>query len=238
MNLVIFPRIGLKQRFTVAGYAGRATGGHVMRAIRQKEEFTEGASGSAGPDKTGDRREGQRFVTVYRIARLNMDSDSGLCRIQNISDTGMMLVTGLAVELGDSVVIALSDSLTIAGEIAWARDARVGIRFIEEIDAAAVLKGLVAKPAGDQQRPFRLSTDTAAVAATPVGTKAVRVVDISQQGMKVGHDGSLVPGIQVTITLSNGLARRGIVRWANEHLAGLRLLEPIGFQDLESAGRL
>jgi hypothetical protein len=101
-----------------------------------------------------------------------------------------------------------------------------------------VLKGLAVKPTGDQQRPFRLQTDTVAVAATPVGTKAFRIVDISQQGMKVGHDGSLTPGIQVTITLASGLVRRGIVRWANANLAGLQLLEPIGFQDLESVNRL
>jgi hypothetical protein len=150
----------------------------------------------------------------------------------------MMLVTGLGLAQGDSLVVALSDSVTLAGEVAWTEGARVGIRFIEEIDAGAVLKGLAVKPVDEQQRPFRLQTDTVAVAATPVGTKAFRIFDISQQGMKVGHDGSLTPGVQVTITLASGLVRRGIVRWANANLAGLRLLEPIGFQDLESVNKL
>ena len=184
-----------------------------------------------------DQREHPRILTVYRVARLNVDSDSGLCRVQNISDTGMMLVTSLSVAQGDSVIIALSDTVVVPGEVAWISGARVGVHFLEEIDAAAVLKSLVADVPGDQ-RPFRLAVDTVAVAVTPTGTKAVRVLDISQQGMKVSHDGGFAIGTQVKIALPNGLERRGIVRWANENLAGLRLLEPIGFHELESASRI
>ena len=48
---------------------------------------------AAGRD---DRRGNYRVLTVYRVARVSGRSDSGLCRVRNVSDGGMMLVTALA----------------------------------------------------------------------------------------------------------------------------------------------
>lgn len=188
-------------------------------------------------DPLENRGESLRIIKVYRIARLSVDSDSGLSRIHDISNSGMTLVTSLDVSQGDSVVIALSDGIVLAGVVAWVLGARVGIHFIEEIDAATVLRSLAEKPS-PQERPFRLSTNTVGVAVTSGGTKAIRVFDISQQGMKISHDGSLSPGERIKVALANGLERRGIVKWANDDLAGLRLLEPIAFHELETVNRL
>ena len=190
-----------------------------------------------GPGVTEERREHMRILTVFRVARLNIDSDAGLCRVQNISNTGMMLVTGLEVAKGDTVMIGLSEKVILPGEVSWVDGARVGIHFSEEIDAASMLQSIAGAPTSEQ-RPIRLATDTVAVAHTPNGTRRVRVLDISQQGMKISHDAGFTPGIQLKIVLPNGLERRGIIRWANANLAGVQLLEPIAFQELESASRL
>ena len=208
-----------------------------MKARRKKEPIEPEAPAAQDPGAIEDRREHTRILTVYRVARLNIDSDAGLCRVQNISNTGMMLVSSLDVAKGDTVMIGLSEQVVLAGEVSWVEGARIGIEFIEPIDAPTMLQSIsTATPA--EHRPFRLPTDTVAVAVTPHGTRAVRVLDISQQGMKISHEGGFSPGTQVKVTLSNGLERRGIVRWANENLAGLQLLEPIAFQELESASKL
>ena len=208
-----------------------------MKRRRRKPELAAGMISRPEAKSGGERRGHSRILTVYRVAHLELDSDSGLCRVQNISDAGMMLVTSLEVSKNDTVMIALSDKVVLPGEVTWTDGARVGIRFLEEIDVAAVLKSLATASPGEQ-RPPRLPTDTIAVAVTSDETTAVRVLDISQQGMKLGHDNWLNEGMQVTLSLPNGLTRRCVVRWANENVAGVQLLEPIGFQELESASKL
>ena len=205
------------------------------RRRRAEAEAQPVASPQAGPAE--DRREHSRILTVYRVAQLAVDSDSGLCRVANISDTGMMLVTGLDMAVGESVMIGLAEKVALPGEVTWVDGARVGIEFLEKIDAAAVLQSIAsASPA--EQRPFRLQTNTVGVAMTPHGARAVRILDISQHGMKISHEGGFTPGTQIKVSLPTGLERRGIVRWANDDIAGVQLLEPIAFRDLESARKL
>ena len=204
---------------------------------RRKKTVVRKADPPPAPGVAEERREHMRILTVFRVARLKIDSDAGLCRVQNISDTGMMLVTGLEVAKGDAVMIGLSEKVILPGEVTWVEGARVGIHFSEVIDAASVLQSIAGAPVSEQ-RPIRISTDTVAVAHTPHGTRKIRVLDISQQGMKISHDAGFTPGIQLKIALPNGLERRGIVRWANANIAGVKLLEPIAFQELESASNL
>jgi hypothetical protein len=115
---------------------------------------------------------------------------------------------------------------------------RAGIRFETPIDCAATLEHLAEERRSGAQRPPRLPVDTLGIASSELGVRAVRIVNISQQGMKIVHDGSFSAGLAVTILLANGLQRRGIVRWSNGAVAGVRLLEPIAYQELESASRM
>src|SRR5688572_2958135 len=185
-----------------------------------------------------DRRGDYRVLTVYRIARVSGASDSGLCRVQNVSDGGMMLVTALALAEEEEVEIALSDGVVLKGRVAWVDDAKVGVRFPEPIDVVTVLRSLAVERGAGAHRSIRLPVDTLAVASTPSGTVSIAVLDISQNGMKVRHDGSLEPELGITIALAGGLRRRAIVCWVRHRLAGLKLLDPIDLQELARASRL
>lgn len=194
-----------------------------------------GAFDYSMPARQLERRTDARVLTILRVARASTQSDTGLCRIQNISDQGMMMITGLAVAEGDPISVSLSETACISGLAAWTDGARVGIQFDEAIDCAALLQRLAAERSTGDQRPTRLPTDAVGVATTETGLQAVRVIDISQMGMKIRHNGGLIVGHPVKIALENGLQRRGIVRWSTDDLAGVRLLEPIAYQQLESA---
>jgi hypothetical protein len=52
--------------------------------------------------------------------------------------------------------------------------------------------------------------------------------------MKLTHDNSLRPGSRVQVILKCGANKAGIVRWANDTLAGLLLSEPFSVDDLGS----
>lgn len=184
------------------------------------------------------RRAGDRTRTLYRLARLRTSTDSGLCRVQNVSDGGMMLFTSLEAPEGSIVMIMLSETVSLSAEVVWANAVRLGVRFLEPIDSAALLRALAAERLSGRQRSPRLPVDTVAVAATEQGTQILRVVDVSQHGMKVSHDGSFRIGQAARLQLENGIERRGVVRWSENGMAGIRLLEPIAYQQLESASSL
>ena len=93
----------------------------------------------------GDRREGGRYRTVCRIAKILRDGDAGLWRVRNISDGGMMLAADVSIAVGERLQIALSDNVVLSARVVWSDNGRCGVAFDEEVDGAAVLKQLAAE---------------------------------------------------------------------------------------------
>lgn len=185
-----------------------------------------------------DRRGDTRIRTVYRIARLQAESDVGLARVRNISDGGMRLSIGMALSPGDRVVVALSETLILEGHVVWAEDAECGIQFIEGVDSRDVLRRAAEEARLRTARPPRLSLSHPIVVVSERGMHVTHVYDVSQRGMKIGHDGHLAPDVSVKIILGPGIERRGTVRWVRDNLAGLILTEPFSVQELGSTKAL
>jgi translation initiation factor IF-1 len=175
----------------------------------------------AGPVVSADRRTSERILTVYRVARIRVEQDDGLARIQNISDDGMKLQVNLAVHPGDSVTIQMSDETILTGRVIWSAGNDCGLRFDESV---GILKELAARVR--PREAMRLPVEKAAVVTSEKGGGAVCIRDVSRPG-KVEHDGSLDGGLQVKVRLAMGLERRGMVRWSREGIAGTLLMEPV-----------
>ena len=184
------------------------------------------------------QRASSRLCTVYLIAEASTETDRGLCRIKNISDHGMMVITGLDAAVGELISITLSDAIALSAEIMWVDDGRIGIRFVDPIDSLSVLQSLADKARSAEHRPPRLPVGLLGTAATDAGIQAIRTLDISQHGMKISHGGSLRAGVRVKVTLENGLEQRGVVKWSKDRFAGLRFNEPIPHTMLDSVAHL
>lgn len=183
----------------------------------------------------GDRRAEQRLRTVFWIGKVTSDHDVGLWRIRDISDGGMMLETNVEVVPGECLTIALSDRLAVTGTVAWARDGRCGIRFDEPIACDAMFCELAAERRALKYRPPRLPVSRSAIAYCEHGLQVVRVVNISQHGIGLAHDGRLKVGTRLKLVLENGLERRGVVRWSIDGHSGLLLTDPFCATQLESS---
>lgn len=190
------------------------------------------------PAIAGERRASHRTRTVYRIARVHANDDEGLGRIRDISDEGMKVSLGIPVTLGDTVSVALSDTLTLDGRVVWTNGEECGLKFAAPIDSIDVLHRTAEAIRSGEARAPRLATGLRAVVASERGLRAARISDVSQRGMKVVHDGSFTPGLSVKVTLASGLQRRGVVRWVRDSVAGLMLTEPFSIQDLRSVSAL
>ena len=184
------------------------------------------------------QRAAARVCTVYLIAEAITGTDRGLCRVKNISDHGMMVITGLEAAVGELISITLSDAISLSAEIMWAADGRIGIRFVDPIDSLGVLQSLADKGRSSKHRPPRLTVGLLGTAATDAGIQPIRTLDISQHGMKISHGGSLCAGVRVKVTLENGLEQRGVVKWSKDRFAGVRFNDPIPHTMLDSVADL
>ncbi len=184
-----------------------------------------------------DRRGADRYRTVWRIAKVIRNGDAGLWRVRNMSDNGMMLAAEVPIAVGERLEIALSDTVTLRGEVVWSDEGRCGVAFDKEVDVADVLKQLAAEQRATGYRQPRLPVRTQAQAVTDEGTSSIELVDLSQNGAGFIHDGHLEVGKELDLILAGGVKRRAIVRWSRGGRGGLWLTQPLDRGDLESIQR-
>ncbi|WP_448140363.1 PilZ domain-containing protein [Sphingopyxis fribergensis] len=189
-----------------------------------------------GPaDGGGERRKQDRYRTVCRVARVTRAHDVGLWRVRNLSDAGAMLSADVAVRVGERVEIALSETIRVAGMIAWGKQGRYGVAFDTSIDAAAMLKRLGDEQRAEGYRALRLPFECEALVVLAEGTRPIDLVDLSQQGAGYSYAAALEPGTELELLLKGGtLQRRAIVRWSRGARGGLWFTIPLDRADLES----
>ena len=186
------------------------------------------------PERRGDRR----IHTVMRVAKVTRDTDVGLWRVRNISDSGMMLATRVPVVPGERLAVALSEQIVLEARALWWDGAFCGLVFDRPIDCAAVLHELVAEQRAPRYRPPRLPVSARAVVYCEKGLHTVRLFNLSQHGAGFSHDGCFQTGMATKLLFENGDEHRGVVRWSEAGAAGMYLTEPFPCAQLESAARL
>ena len=101
----------------------------------------------------------------------------------------------------------------------------------------AMLKQLAAEQKASGYRPPRLAVRGHATIVTDDGPREIDVVNLSQQGAGLVHDGELEVGTKLELVLWGGIRRRGIVRWSRQGQSGVWLTAPLEQADLESIRR-
>lgn len=185
-----------------------------------------------------DRRDGDRYRSVCRIARVHRAEDMGLWRVRNISDKGMMLATDVELDGGEAVEIALSENTVINGRIVWADKGRCGIAFDQPIDAAAVLAALAQEQQAEGYRALRLPIEIEALVLLRNDARPIDLVDISQSGAGFVYDSALDPGTELDLLLPGDDQKRpSLVRWSKGKRGGLWFKRPLDRAELESVAR-
>lgn len=186
-----------------------------------------------------DRRGSERHRAVCRIARVRRADDCGLWRVRNISDAGLMLAADVPVTVGESIEVALSESVVLDGKIVWAEQGRCGVAFSEAIDAVATLRALAEEQLAEGYRALRLPIAGEAILILRGGARPIDLVDISQNGAGFLYHTEIEPGTELDLLLPRSeFRRRALVRWSRGRRGGLWFTQPLDRADLESIGRL
>lgn len=195
--------------------------------------------GSLSNGGAADRRAQDRYRTICRVARVRRAHDIGLWRVHNLSDAGAMLAADVAMLAGETIEIALSETIRVAGTIAWVRQGRCGVAFDAAVDAAALLKRLGEEQRAEDYRAMRLPIECEARVVLAEGTRPIDLIDLSQQGAGYSYAAVLEPGTELELLLRRGtLRRRALVRWSQGARGGLWFTVPLDRADLESVLRL
>lgn len=207
----------------------RAAGRWSIRVDIQPVETTLYSLSDAPPEPAGDgeRREGERHMTLYRVGSILVEDRRELCLIKNISAGGMMIRLYCSIGEGTPVTVELKSGQPIHGRVSWIRDQNAGIAFDQPIDVIDILS-----TAMDGPRPRMPRIETHCPATLREGATVVRVqaCDISQGGLKVRTETLFHPGADLVVSLPGLEPQRAIACWSDNGFTGItfnRLL-PLG----------
>ena len=172
------------------------------------------------PPSPPDRREGQRYLSLFRVGSLMVHGRRELCLIRNVSAGGMMIRAYCLLEPGTVISVELKHGTQVTGTVKWAQSDVVGVAFDPPIDVVNLLAGTVD---GAQPRMPRIEVDCLASVREDGTIHRVRIRDISQGGIKVAGIGELELGIgsDVVMTLPGLLPQQGVVRWRHDGCYGI-----------------
>lgn len=201
------------------------------------EQKTDGWNGRL-VGSAAERRADQRHITVYRVAKVRRADDTGLWRVKNMSDRGMLFECGAAVAPNEKLEIALSETVILTGWVAWSGDGKCGVAFDKPIRAAELLRDLVAERETDRYRPLRLPVCFPAKLLVEAEEIEIAVTSLSQCGVGITCTRELQKAAQVDIALADGVWRPGNIRWVQDGAAGICLASAFALSELESVRRI
>lgn len=179
----------------------------------------------------------ERIVTTLLIGKLVCQTGAELCRIRNISSTGMLIETSRVLRYGNSVAVELRCGQRLQGTVAWSSTGRAGVQFLQPIDVDEVL---AVAQANAQQRsrgttvPRAPRFDVTTPARISINGRTIDVVveNVSQSGACLRLPRPPRQDTQMILSVPGLPTRRCVTRWADEERAGVSFLDVIPYQDL------
>jgi hypothetical protein len=173
-----------------------------------------------------------RATTLLITAKLIADGAEGLCRVRNMSATGMMIEMYMDLVQGAEVRVDLRCGWDLQARVVWTRTGVAGLAFLAPIDVKAVLARQVPQ-SGLLRAPLPRSPRLAAPCAITVGagkeSHQACLLDISQSGARLRLPFRVAREERLVLSIPGLPAKGGVVRWTREAEAGLAFYQAIPF---------
>lgn len=176
-----------------------------------------------------ERRDTERYLTLFRVGSLIFGDRRELCLIKNISAGGMMIRPYCVIEPGTGVSIELKRGEQISGAVSWVRGESAGIAFDEPIDVVELLASSMEGP-----RPRMPRVEVRCIVSVRQGSNVygMRAHDVSQGGLKVESTRDLDVGVDVLVTLPGLQSRQAVVRWREGNCYGISFQRLLALPEL------
>lgn len=182
----------------------------------------------AAPAKS-ERRDDKRHLTLFRVGAMTIQGRRELCLIKNISAGGMKIRPYCALEVGDRLTVELKTGTSADGQVAWLEAGNAGVEFDQQVDVIDILS---ASQDGPRPRMPRIEVDCHATVREGAQSWRMRVIDVSQGGVKLESAALLPRGSDIIVTLPDLAPQPGVARWCEDGYIG------VTFNRLLSLGEL
>jgi hypothetical protein len=181
------------------------------------------------------RPRAHRTVSLYLLARMRIDASQdgiardGLCRVRNMSASGLMLESEQELTSGQMVTVEFRDGSSVTGRVAWAKDKRAGLHIDQTIDVQALLGHIVGRTARGALalRTPRFDCDCRALVRFRGRSCKASIANVSINGMQLAIVADI--GDLVHVKLPGLPEHAGRVRWCQDGQCGVMLMEPYPF---------
>lgn len=181
-----------------------------------------------------DRRLHSRNIRVMRVARLKDVELHAEClgMVRDVSPGGMMIDAHFALEIGQSVTVALLDDHELAGEIVWTDGNTVGVRFSKEMPVDQILAKPSIKPDGRRARLPRFKMGKDAKIKIDESTHHARLLDLSQRGAKLQCDVKAKMHSNILLRIGSERPVSATVKWRAANMLGVEFHRLLTVQEL------
>lgn len=185
-----------------------------------QEQPLETTSYSLGgpPPAKGDRRDDTRHLTLFRVGAMDVSGRRELCLIKNISAGGMKIRPYCDLAVDDDLTIELKTGMSVPGRVASLENQDAGVEFKEPVDVIDILSSA---QDGPRPRMPRIEIDCFATVRNGANVHRMRVVDISQGGIKLESPVILPKYCDVTVTLPGLEPQSSATRWCEDGFVGV-----------------
>lgn len=181
-----------------------------------------------------DRRQAQRHVSVFMLAKISRGRAEALSRVVNLSESGARIETSLALMPGDVVSFEFRSDLRVEAVIRWTHGRAAGMQFTTLIDVDRVIHPRDSRVSRIKPRAPRYRCAAEAQITQSLSPRPCRASDISLQGASFTGHFDCRPHQSVLVEI-NGLApRHASVVWVRSDQIGVRFLLPLNFRELDA----
>lgn len=183
----------------------------------------------------GERRTGNRHLSVFKLARLVIGDHDQLCVIRNLSERGMMIQTHRPLRPEQRIAIEVRSDQCFPATVRWSRSNTAGVELDSPISVPELLQAAVTPTLrrGIKPRAPRFRRNAGAQIRLIDGRLATDLLDISLSGCCVRS----VVGVHVrqivTVQIAGLQDRRGEIRWIDHESTGIQFLQPLPLKDLD-----
>ncbi len=173
-----------------------------------------------------------RAMTLLLTGKLVVGGRETLCRVRNMSATGMMIETHMALSKGDEVRVDLRSTSNLSARVVWTREGAAGLAFHVPVDLKAVLAGETSRSRilrARVPRAPRLAAECPITVAAGGAPQEASLLDISQSGARLRLPFRPAREERLVLTIPGLPVKSGAVRWVRDAEAGLAFYMPLPF---------
>lgn len=176
-----------------------------------------------------------RAMATLLVGKLCHDNGAEqLCRVRNISETGMQIETVAALADGMPIGVELRGGASLSGTVVWTKENRAGVQFDAPIDVVKILGRPAAAGRGARPRSPRFTANIPARISSYGRSIDVTVADVSQGGACLQLQRPLRIDSEVILLIPGLPPRRCTTRWSDEELAGVAFHDAFSYNELSA----